>query len=237
MPIPFTLRQLEYFTAVAEHGSVTAAAIARNVSQPSVSVAITDLEAITGQRLFHRQAGKRLSITPAGRRLLVQARTTIVAASQITGARTVLAGSQISIACFRDIGPMYLPRLLTDVARQNDEISYRLSEGDLADVRTQVLDGRCEIAITYDIDLKAHGIEFDPIDSLAPYVMLSHDHKLVGKQRVDLSEINTERIILEDFPVTLDYFVDMFGKHGLNISDIQRVSSFEMQRGDRKSVV
>ena len=73
-------RELRYFVAVAEHGSVTQAAQRCNVSQPSVSVAIADLEAIIGRKLFHRGAGQKLSITPAGRQLLVDARTTLAAA-------------------------------------------------------------------------------------------------------------------------------------------------------------
>ncbi|MBK8082681.1 MAG: LysR family transcriptional regulator [Devosia sp.] len=112
MAIPFTLRQLEYFLAVAEFGSVTAAATNRNVSQPSVSVAVADLEAVIGQRLFQRQAGHRLTISPAGRRLLVQARTILAAAGEIVGPNATPDGRhQLSVACFRDIGPMYLPRL------------------------------------------------------------------------------------------------------------------------------
>ena len=89
MPIPFTLRQLEYFVAIAEQGSLTAAAASRNVSQPSISVAISDLEAMLGRVLFRRQAGRTLTITPAGRRLLLQARTAL--AGLLRRARHVLA--------------------------------------------------------------------------------------------------------------------------------------------------
>lgn len=59
--IGFSFRQLEYFVAVAEHGSISAAARARHVSQPSVSVAIAQLEEALNERLFRRQVSRGLS--------------------------------------------------------------------------------------------------------------------------------------------------------------------------------
>jgi DNA-binding transcriptional LysR family regulator len=49
-----TLRQMEYFVAVAEHGSIVAAAAELPVSESAVSVAISELENIVGVRLLHR---------------------------------------------------------------------------------------------------------------------------------------------------------------------------------------
>jgi len=228
--MPFTLRQLEYFVAVAEAGSLTAAARACHVSQPSVSVAITDHEAVLGQNLFQRQAGQSLSITPAGRRLLIQARTVLATAEDISGGSHNEV-TRIAIACFRDIGPMYLPRVLTALTENDLMVVVGLSEGDLVDVRTQVLDGRCDIAITYNIGLEGHGIVVDPIDSLAPYVMLPAGHRLADRTEIELADLAGERLVLEDFPVTRDYFLDMFRRGGIEPGQVQNVPSFELQRG------
>ncbi|GAB2735705.1 LysR family transcriptional regulator [Salinifilum aidingensis] len=66
-------RQIEYFTAVADHGSFTAAAHALHVAQPSLSRAIKTLERELGTELFHRlPRGIRLSA--AGEALLDSAR-------------------------------------------------------------------------------------------------------------------------------------------------------------------
>ena len=232
MPIPFTLRQLEYFIAVAEHGSVTAAAAARHVSQPSISVAVSDLEEIIGQKLFLRRAGQRLAISEAGRRLLVQARSILAQAADIAGQEgRWLESNRLSISCFRDIGPMYLPKLLTRFARNNPGVAYRLLEGDLAEIRAQLLDGRCEIAITYSTDLTGSEIELEPIDALAPYVMLADNHPLANQDSIALDALRTERVIIEDFPVTLDYFLGIFKRQRIDPDEVQKVSSFEMQRG------
>lgn len=50
MPLRFTLRQLEYLVAVADCGSVSLAAARVNVSSPSISAAIGQLEASFGMR-------------------------------------------------------------------------------------------------------------------------------------------------------------------------------------------
>lgn len=232
MPIPFTLRQLEYFVAVAERGSVTAAASARSVSQPSVSVAISELEATLGRTLFMRQAGQKLAITPAGRRLLLHARTTLAAASRISGSEgDAPAEGEISVVCFRDLGSIYLPRLITRLAVDAPALTYRLAEGDLAEVVAQLRDGRCEVAITYDIDLRKHGIARHVIDRLAPHVLLPEGHPFAAAERIDLESLASERIVIENFPVTLDYFVEMFRKHRLDVPSMQLAPSFEMQRG------
>lgn len=231
MPIPFSFRQLEYFVAVAQQGSVTAAAAACNVSQPAVSVAVSELEAILGRTLFRRQAGHKLAITPAGRRLLRQARAILAGGASIAAAASDLEGGQIAIASFRDIGAMYLPKLLADFAREQPAIRFTLTEGDLADVRTQILDGRCDVAVTYDIGLKQHGIARTGIDRLAPYVLLSVDHPMASAHEIRLSDLADDRVVIEDFPITRDYFLGLFARGGIQVRESQFVPSFEMQRG------
>ena len=70
----YTLRQLEYFVAVGEAGSIALASEKVNVSSPSISAAITQLEQEFGLYLFVRQHAQGLSLTQAGRRMLGGAR-------------------------------------------------------------------------------------------------------------------------------------------------------------------
>ena len=77
MPLRFTLRQLEYFVAVGEAGSIAEAAERVNVSSPSLSTAISQLEAEFGVQLFVRQHAQGLSLTPGGRRFYVAAKTVL----------------------------------------------------------------------------------------------------------------------------------------------------------------
>lgn len=67
------VRQLRYFLAIVDHGSVHRAAQELFVAQPSVSQALRALERDLGTDLFHR-TGRRLVLTPAGERLIDPAR-------------------------------------------------------------------------------------------------------------------------------------------------------------------
>src|SRR5215467_4015465 len=67
------LRQLEYFTAVAETRHFTRAAEAVHVAQPSLSKQIHTLERELGAPLFRRARGN-VTLTPAGETLLPLAR-------------------------------------------------------------------------------------------------------------------------------------------------------------------
>src|SRR5262245_29037592 len=60
-----TLRQLQAFLAVADHGNFTRAAARLNMPQPALSLTIRELEAALGIRLFDRTT-RRVELTKAG---------------------------------------------------------------------------------------------------------------------------------------------------------------------------
>src|ERR1051325_5838229 len=76
----FTLRQLQYFVAVAEQGSVTRAAQNLSISQSSITEAIKELETDLGVSLFERHP-RGLHITHNGHQFLRHA-TKILAGVQ-----------------------------------------------------------------------------------------------------------------------------------------------------------
>lgn len=84
-------KQLEYFLAIASHGSFTSAAHSLRVAQPSLSYAIRVLEREVGAPLF-RRLGRGVVLTPMGEALLTPARQVLhdftrlqTTAQQVTG--------------------------------------------------------------------------------------------------------------------------------------------------------
>ena len=61
-----TLRHMKIFVAVFQHSNITRAAAELHLAQPSVSLAIKELEEYYGIQLFAR-IGRRISPTPCGR--------------------------------------------------------------------------------------------------------------------------------------------------------------------------
>ena len=69
-----TLRQIEYFVAVADHGAFGTAAKALAVGQPSLSKQLATMEDALGAVLIERTS-RRVTLTPVGRKLLQRGRT------------------------------------------------------------------------------------------------------------------------------------------------------------------
>lgn len=82
----FTIRQLQYFVAVLDHGSVTAAAKESNISQAAASMAIAQLEHAVGVDLLIRTRAKKVVATPAGLELAARARHILSMIGDIEGA-------------------------------------------------------------------------------------------------------------------------------------------------------
>ena len=68
-----TFRQLRLMLALADTGSITGAALACHVTQPTVSMQLKELADAAGLSLFE-QIGKRLHLTAAGEALVVSTR-------------------------------------------------------------------------------------------------------------------------------------------------------------------
>ncbi|WP_024301096.1 LysR family transcriptional regulator [Pseudogulbenkiania sp. MAI-1] len=229
--IDFSLRQLDYFVATAEHGGVSAAARARHVSQPSVSLAIAQLEASLGAPLLRRQASRRVELTPAGQRVLEQARAILTMAAGLSaGEEPGELRGQLSLICFQDLGPYFAPRLLAGFRARHPQVSVTLLEGDLATVQRALRAGKAELALTYELATDAQ-TRCWTLAELAPYALLPAEHPLAAQERVSLHDLARESLVLEDIPHTREYLLSLFWNQQLTPHIAQTVQSFEMQRG------
>lgn len=106
-----TLRQIEYFVAVAEYGAFGAAADALAVSQPSLSKQLSTMEAELGIRLFERTS-RRVTLTPTGRAVLARGRSIL---SEVRDFKAVARGTsslfaaRLSIGVLPSIGAYFMP--------------------------------------------------------------------------------------------------------------------------------
>lgn len=231
--IPFTFRQLDYFTAVAEYGNISEAARARRIAQPAMSMAIAQLEDLLGAKLFLRRPGHGISLTQDGHRVLAQSRSLLALAQQIAGGSTAaelpLKG-RLAIACFQDLAPYILPRMMADFRRRYPEITLHLVESDFAGVREALMSGRVELAITYELGVEA-AAQRQVLAELPPYALLPAQHPLAKQSKVSLSALAEQPLIIEDMPQSREYFMSLFWAHGLRPQISQYTQTFETQRG------
>ena len=229
----FTLKHLAYFIAAADAGGITGAARKLNVSQPSISAAIAELERRLGLQLFLRHHAQGLSLTAAGRRLLGQARQLIAHADELRLAALDLGGGlagQLDLGCFITFAPWIVPGLLRGFARQFPDAQVRLHESHVQGVLAGLRSGESEVALTYDLDL-GPDILFEPLGEVPLHAVLPAAHRLARSPAVRLAELAEEPLVLLGLPQSREYFLSIFYSLRLEPHIAYETGSFEMVRG------
>lgn len=207
-----TLRKLRYFVAAAESGSVTGAATSLNVSQPSISIAIAELEQDLGGQLFIRLHSKGMTLAPIGRKLLQQARDVLARADDLVA--TVRADSHelrgsIFVGCLSNLSSRYFGDIARRFALRHPEIQLRLRDADQEALLELLAAGEIEVAITYNV-LSEDKLVLTDLLEVTPYVIVHDKHRLRNRVSVHLSELANEPCILLDLPISRRYFSALF---------------------------
>ena len=214
----YTLRQLEYFIAAGETGSITLASERIHISQPSISTAISHLEQELAVQLFIRHHAQGLSLTPAGRSVLFEAKKVI---AQVEGlyacaseARGQIRGT-LSLGCMVTLAPMLAPELAHSFTKAFPATQVRHVEGHQEELLEGLRRSNVDVALTYDLQIP-NDIAFAPLAHLPPHVLLSAAHPLARHSALTLKELEAEPLILLDLPLSREYFLGLFMKEGLN---------------------
>ncbi len=151
-----TLRQLEYFVALAEKLSFRKAAEATFVSQPALSAQIAAMEAMLGVELFER-GPRGVRLTRAGEALVERARETLAASDRIGEAAhsfTAPLTGPLRLGVIPTIGPYLLPKVLPAVREAYPELRLFLREDMTDRLLAELEAGQLDVLLlTVDIDL------------------------------------------------------------------------------------
>ena len=229
----YSLRQLEYFVTTAECHSVAKAARQLSVSQPSVSKAITNLEGQFSTQLFVRHHAKGVSLTRAGERLLVDARSLLRYARDLQQSfidSGELVTGQVDVACFLNVAPIFMPALLADFQKLYGSISIRLHEENQDKLISGLISGRYEMALMFDLVLPAE-ITIKKMAGFDHYVLLPEGHPLTSKKKIFLGDMKDDNLVLLDIPPSREYFLGIFRSLGLEPRVSLSSPSLEMVRG------
>ncbi|MCM2505463.1 LysR family transcriptional regulator [Aureimonas altamirensis] len=232
MPLRFTLRQLEYFIAVGEAGSIALAAEKVNVTAPSMSSAIAQLEAGFGVQLFTRRHAQGSALTPTGERFMEQARVVLENAAKLNDLANIYTGSvlgSLRIGCLRTFVQLMVPQLRRTFESRYPSVEFSQVELDQAQIFDALGSARIDVALTYDIALPSD-IDFQPLRTLPPYVMVDVDHPLAGRTSLTADELLGHGMVLLDMPHSSDYFLSLFRGFGQRPRIAERTCEISIQR-------
>lgn len=145
-------RQLAYFVAVAEHGSISAAAKAMGIAQPSMSENIAKLEKQLGLQLLLKNA-RGIQLTEAGKLLAWRSAEILseigVLVDEVQQLSEHPSGSAL-IGMTPSLGILLTVPLLETINAEYPDIRLGFSEGMSRDVVDWVLSERVEIGCVYN---------------------------------------------------------------------------------------
>lgn len=226
-----TVRQLEYAVAAAGHGGVTAAAAALHVSQPSLSVAIGQLEAQLGRPLFVRHKGGPLAPTPFGREFLDEAARLLAALGRLVDPDAPPEGQRlpVTIGCFEDLAPMLLAPVLARLREEHPGVAVATRVGSFESLLGDLAAGRLDFAITWDLGLDRAFLRRE-MARLRPHAVVAKGHPLAAQGRASLAELVREPLVLADQGLSIRHMIDLFRQRGLEPRIAQRAPTLETMR-------
>lgn len=215
----FTLVQLRYFVAAARHRSMTGASRELMVSQSAISAAIAHLEREFGVQLLVRHHAKGLSLTASGERFLGEARGLLGHADEMAASAKAFGSAlhgRLTLGCEEGIAPFHLAPLLAEFAARYPEVEVALVEGrDDVDLREDLLDGGCELALMHDLG-DGDVLDGEVLARTPPHVVVAPGHELADAKTVSLRAFADEPMILLDLPHHRDYTAGLVRRVAIN---------------------
>lgn len=229
----FTLRQLAYFIAVVEAGTLRAAAERLNISQSALSQGLSEFERDLNATLLIRRRSQGVRLTNVGRDVLEIARATFQSASALSaqaGGNTAPVSGVVTIGCYTTLAPFVIPPLLADLRARNPNLQVEIIDGALDEILPLMHQGRCEVGFFYNSDAFP-GVAYDALYEVRPHVLLPARHRLAGQNKVDLRDLVDEPMIFFDPQPARRNTQLIFQDVGVVPNNVTaRVSNFELVR-------
>lgn len=229
----YTLKQLQYFIAIAEQGSLSRAAEQLHLSQSAVSSALAELESGLGASLFARRKSQGVVLTPSGRFALERARSLLRDADllehEVAGVMSDTVGP-VLLGCSSGLATALLPAVLDTAAQRHPQIGLDFTLGSQDDLIPRLMSGEIDVAIIPDGRLPA-GLRSVPLFRSPVEALLHAEHPLRDAATVDLEQLKDDPLILLDISPGAENVYALFDGIGARPDVRFRTASIELTRG------
>lgn len=211
-----TLRHLLIFMTVAEQSSMSAAARALYLSQPTVSQAIHELETHYNGLLFER-FGKKLYLTDRGKLLLPQAKELIHSFQHLEEmmlnqgqSPTLKLGSTITV------GTCLTPDLILELRQAFPDLNIYSYVSNTRDIEKKLLRSELDAAVV-EGEIQSSDLVVLPIIDDTLVLAVGKEHPFYDKKYLTVQELNHQKYaVREAGSGTRQLFEDFAVRHGIS---------------------
>ena len=185
------IRTMQYYLAVVREGTISAAAEALHVAQPSLSRQMKELEKELGAELFVR-GNRRITLTAEGvvlrKRVEEMVRLLQMTEEEISRVKNHVSGP-VRIGAGESRSFHYLSRTAANLAAQHPDIRFHITSGDTRDLMNELADSLIDFAVIFtDVDHSLYeSIPLPAEDSFA--VLMKKDSPLAEKEEIRISDL------------------------------------------------
>lgn len=210
-----TLRHIEIFVTVCREKSITLASQRLHISQPTVSIAIREMEAHYGERLFDRMS-KQLRITPFGQTVydyglqLLKLYTDMSNANSNTNTLRIGTGTAI--------GKLFMPAVVKSYTSLHPEIKINICVGDAPKMYRKAMENTLDLVIAETVE-NIPGLCHKIIQHY-PVVAVQHRSlPLASQQIVTAADLAAQPLLLRELGSSTRDGVDTyFNLHDLTVT-------------------
>lgn len=211
-----SLRHLLIFMTVAEQGSMSAAARALYLSQPTVSQAIRELETHYNGLLFER-FGKKLYLTDRGKLLLPQARELVHSFQHLEEmmlnqgqSPTLKLGSTITV------GTCLTPDLILELRQAFPDLNVYSYVSNTRDIEKKLLRSELDAAVV-EGEIQSSDLVVLPIIDDTLVLAAGKEHPFYTKEYLTVQELNNQKYaVREAGSGTRQLFEDFAARHDIS---------------------
>lgn len=194
-----TLTELRYIVALAQTKHFGKAANACLVSQPTLSVAISKLEAKLGISIFERHPNE-IKITPIGDKIISQAQCVIAEANvinEIAKKGKTHCNEPLRIGGIYTLAPYLFPQLIPSLRKAAPDMPQIIHEDFTGNLRTKLQNGDLDV-IFISLPFTGQDIVCKTLYDEPFVVLMRKDHPLKNNKTVSGDDLAHENILLLD---------------------------------------
>jgi DNA-binding transcriptional LysR family regulator len=221
------MHQVRYFLATVSELNFTKAADKCNVTQPSLTRAMKQLEDELGGDLFRRER-PHAQLTELGQRmypLLKQCYESALGARSLASAIKSGEVGTLRLGVSRTINPELLTPCLLELNRLFERLELKLLRGTAGEIVELLKKGEAELAIAADIDEEWDRLDRWPLFTESFQLLVNARHRLASQAGLTVEDLRQERFLRSTHCERAEKLASLLRSHDLDVANGHELTS------------